>query len=1148
MKKTYRKFKQPIALLLVFMMLVAQNSTLILGFGLLSTKQNIEVVNAVYASQEIDLANSDFESPTSINYPLTPNSFTAEGVDAGITAGIINVTEDVYDEKAEEDYKLDFNPETSASTQANENQVLMINAESTELRYGYKSTSFSLAEDGYYTVSVWVFTQNFGGIISTASLYLTGDTQVEDSSNSKLLAISTSGAWQEYKFFVQTDKLSSKTIQLELYLGSKTAVTSAGAVFFDDIKIESHSNDYYNKAIDDIPLIQTNYRVLNLRAPIIEDAVVNDDFEQTIVDPETNNIGWEVITENGTVESENTISGVVYVDENFDSVSTGIDTSPTNANIYENTRALLINNLTPQSLGYKSSDILVESQKLYKLSVMVKTSDLTHGAVVRLVQTNVDDEEDFSPITKNIGNINTTNQNNAKYEGWIEYSFYIKGGVYEDDFVNLELWLGSAATSEAGYVFFDQVTLEQLPSLEFNDMPDVNTANFSFSNPTGTLEINNSNFNSVVFETVEDHYPYVPKDWTLSSDDGNSSSADVKNGIINTNTDHFNDIKDNEDHYDGFANPGNINNVVNDLVHNNVLVIGNNTATTQTYSSSNKTLSPNLYYKLSFYVQTQNLSENNLSVKLLNEGFQIVTINNLQSTLEWTKYEAYIKAPAHEVNINVKLQIGSFDALVTGYAFFDNIVLEEIDVNDYADAKESSESTVSVIDLNAENFNVINSSTTKGLYKPLNATASNNAGTDSALINAGVLDTENFGDGQIYYPDLTNPNSQDDENTNVLMISSLEDTDYSYMLNNPFKVVLGNHYKISVYAKTFNLSQEAISVQTDDEDNAYDFGANIKLLEYDDTFMAINTQLGAITNEYKEYVFYIEANSDEDIHLSLSLGHENAYTKGYAFFSNISMSLISEESYDEQVALISDGNAQVNIINILTAAAIDDEDEDEDPEVAGTNFDFLLIPTLILSISIIIAILGYAIRQIKFTKIIRRKIKAQIYDRNRTLAVDHERRQVVKERQERLAKLKQNLAEIEAQIVSNEKQYKLEVKQLKEIKDEDLIKPEKAKKLDDKELKQARKLERYKQKQIRDKAYDEKKVKLQKQFDKIEKEIEKLEREERIMFEKYRNYKAQVNAIKVEIKQKQKTARIKAKARKQKAKAKKSAEKDAKKK
>jgi hypothetical protein len=233
-----------VAVFAVVALLVVQNSVLVLGLGAFSRIRQIDTVEAIYNSTEITLSNSHFENPTSSSYPITASSWTKLDEDQAVTAGLINTSQSVYDQNLE-DYNLTFNPGKASEVAQDENKVLMLNAQTTSTKMGYQSSSFVLAKNGYYTVEAWVYTQNYDGIVANASMYLTGDSQVEESANSKLLAINTQGVWKKYTFYVETSELSDKAFRLELYLGAKTSILSQGAVFFDNVKVLSHSHDMY---------------------------------------------------------------------------------------------------------------------------------------------------------------------------------------------------------------------------------------------------------------------------------------------------------------------------------------------------------------------------------------------------------------------------------------------------------------------------------------------------------------------------------------------------------------------------------------------------------------------------------------------------------------------------------------------------------------------------------------------------------------------------------------------------------------------------------------------------------------------------------------------------------------------------------------
>ncbi|MGD9901349.1 MAG: hypothetical protein AB7S44_02295 [Spirochaetales bacterium] len=1150
MKNHFLNFKSITAITLILALFVMQNSPLIFGFGLFSKTSEIGKVNAIYSPTEITLSNGDFENPTSSVYPIIPNSWTSVGSSGGITSGLIDVSQSVYDEHLDE-YNLDFNPGKPLSAPTGEDQILMINAESANLSYGYKSSSFVLSSNGYYTISFYVKTQDVNGISSTASVYLDGDDQITNSDNSKLLSINTYGEWELYKFFVETDSITSQTLNLEFYLGSQNDFTSQGAVFFDEVHIYSVSNDTYYSEINAITT-QNNYKILNLKEGVVSNAVVNGDFEQTINDPETANIGWERLTANNSMpDSEYAVNGVYYIDGNFNSELTQVATSPTDANIYDNTRALLINNINPASIGFKSSDILIEQHKLYKLSVYVKTSDLENGAILKLIQQNPygEDNTSYTPVEESITGINTTTKTSVKYENWIEYSFLIRGNMFVDSYANLEVWVGDEDTSEVGYAFFDNVTLTEVTTDQFETLSSgSNVQEADFASSATALTIDNGTFNDVTINTLADTYPYTASNWTQGSDSTNFEYVNSTNGVINTNTAHFNDIKTNTTNYDGFSNPGNLNNVVNDDISNNVFMIGNESITSQYFISESTSLGASAYYEFSFYIQTQSLSANNVSVLINTDTTTLITLNGLESDLTWTKYTTYIKTPADALTVTVKLVMGTTEQEISGFAFFDNVVMNNIDEDAYVAAKTAGGDNTNFVDLNYENFGAISSNINGGLYTPLNYTADNVNDVNAEFIRAGVLDTANYEASESNFPGLVNPLSASETNSNVLMISSTDDIYYTYTSDYTYSLIADSYYQVTIYVKTFGLSQLAENTETNDDDETIPYGASIALSGITDSFIGIDTQANQTVNDYVAYNFYINTTTAQTFNIILGLGSANGLTKGYAFFSNISVESIDEDTYTSGVALLSNEYPATNVINYVGESTdTTDTDTDTTDETATSSFDYLLIPTLLLGISVIIAVLGYAIRQINFSKLVRKRIGSQIYDRNRTLAIDHERREVVKERQERLAKLKEDLKELQNQLDLNEKQYKIEIaefkeaqiakeeKEIAEIKTEAQTENKKVDGAKVKAQKLVRKEENRRFKLEKQKMYDEKRAKLMQEFEQIEKEIEKLEKEEQVLFEKYRTYKAQVKAIKYEIKQKQKDAYAKNKLKRQQA-------------
>lgn len=130
------------------------------------------------------------------------------------------------------------------------------------------SNSISLVSNGYYVVSVWVYT---AGEDTTATLSVTGTNL-----NAKIENISTNGLWVQYYLFIETKSTDSTSININLYYGDDNGVTGlrslqsykdgqfpnsnednyqnitmTGTVAFDQLKIHQiNQEEYTNQTIN----------------------------------------------------------------------------------------------------------------------------------------------------------------------------------------------------------------------------------------------------------------------------------------------------------------------------------------------------------------------------------------------------------------------------------------------------------------------------------------------------------------------------------------------------------------------------------------------------------------------------------------------------------------------------------------------------------------------------------------------------------------------------------------------------------------------------------------------------------------------------------------------------------------------------------
>ena len=1036
---------------------------------------NFDKKDSVYAESvktEVTIANKDFTSHSSVTTPAAPDSFTTLGTQGSTIAGVIDTELEYFSENYEEKYKLSFNP--SAPKISEDTKVLMINNQSLLSNFGYETAEISLDANSYYVISAYVYTQNTDGRTSTASLYLYND-KIDEMDESKIENISTRGAWREYRFYIQT-ALTSEKVKLQLYIGTKDNFKSDGAVFFDSLSAFSLSKDVY---FNEISTLSVAHQVITLNAKDVSvtNGILNGDFETA-----TNDFS-RVATSNGNDTTGN-VTGIVGIGESFNSTYCNLTTNPTSANRNDNAYALLINNNSADYVAYENKNIKIEQHKLYKLSFDLYTSSFNEGGVnVTLTQQNPFTSENYTVASDGFTNISTSEEENLIKNNWITYYFLIKGNVFKNSNATLTIALGAENSLVKGFAFFDNFKLEEITS---DDYTNLGTSSYSksidFTTTTETASVANGAFNEVTINSTEDAYPFSASDWTIN----NSDEANNYNGIVNVNTTVFNSY--------GFAfnNPASVNNSNTDLTNNNVFVLANTVKSYQSAQSKEISLSAASYYKMSIYVQTQSLIfDTGAYVTVSNSTKTIATFNNIKTDGNWKEFAVYIKTFDSSESFYLNIGLGTSDSQEKGYAIFDNAKLETIEESDYLDAENTNYTYIT--DLSVVDLTMLSTSSNY-YYTPLNLKGTNygSGNCEAGVINSSTHPTLDI--GQV-----------DDEY--VLAIHNITDSYYT-MQTTDFNLTSSNYYKVSVAVKTLYTKQEASNVQKDDNDEIIPFGAKIELTNIGESFSGITNE-----NEFEVYTFYIYATSDTTINFKLSLGSEDALTSGYAFFDDIKIEKIDEATFTTASSTLSDDE---HTLVIGDTEKQDDDGEEETNSTSGINFDWLVVPTLILAIALLVAMIGLLIRRIDFKLPV--KIKEQDYDRAKTIVREHERRERIKAREERLRALRQMLAEVQLEIDANKAEYR-NARAMKEALQEEHEKIEAQIKetYKDTSLKEAKdearklKLEaKQRLKQLRKEKYLARRQELIAKLMEIEKEIDAILEEERLLIEEYKAYRAQV--------------------------------------
>lgn len=1059
----------------------------------------------VYAENFVEFTginNTKFTSTSSSKLPSSPSNWTltVSDIPSNVKAGVISLEDSDFLANNNENYNLNSKPLNYFGLSSEDSKVLMLNARTGQANIGYKSNTFTLNKNSYYSISVWTYTETEKNTYGTMVLSSNGI----ESTNA--CTIATFGNWKKYTMLVATNSLISLSdCSLQLWLGSNTGsqdIGASGAIFFDNIETYELSENEFNDRSSQ--LNANDSVIINLKdekLSLIEDAGISTNFE-------TDKDGWTFTSKN-TIYGENTISGVYNVDDtssNYVKNVLKIDTAPTTGNFANNHKALFINNLKDAvSVGYESNAFELENNSIYKLSVWTK-SKLTSGKAQLVLSEQPFDEENYTDFNKNLKTftLDVSQSTNKLTNDWIEHSFFITTRTFSPiasaDYkckVKLGLWVGTESEPAIGYSFFDNISICKITTEKANETGStISKANFM---EESSASIKNGGFNSIEINNVENSYPFTPNNWTISSSDQNLTK--LLNGVVNTSENNFEKLQNSinekiaQNKLSSYAT--NIKNSIVDVnfPDNNVLLIGNLSNNYQYYESEDIALEKNSYYTLSVMVSTNVSNTAKSSIKLLSNNVTIGEITNISTNGLWQTYSFQIKTGNNAVSAKLQLALGSNSKMGTGFTFFDNTSLNKSSEDKFASILANSKK----IDLSVEDFT--NVSDEKNIYSGLlvpNAWSFNSSEQNVDDVKYGVVDTS-------INLNYTTPNST---TKNILTIESTNTEGYyNYASKNFYTVEANSYYKLTVWVKTNNVNHSK-----NEKDSQY--GASVLLTSDNAETKGFK---GIVTDgEWTKYTMFINSTDKVDYSLVLALGNSKDYVNGSVNFSTIILESIERDAYVDGVASI-EKDSTINNIMAIGNTDVKKEEETEDSDKTGFQFDFALVSSIITAVAIIIAVVGVAVRKVKFKKVV--KVPTGDYDRNIMIKKVQEHEQKISANDEKLNNLKQQLDLLKLEISEAKLSYKLEIEKIEEDYKTNILTIETSNNNDKETIKSLKKDAKVNKDEIRKQkeiAYNERRKALEEKFHLIEKEIELVYQEELRLINEYKFYKKQVKLKKQE--------------------------------
>ena len=429
----------------------------------------------------------------------------------------------------------------------------------------------------------------------------------------------------------------------------------------------------------------------------------------------------------------------------------------------------------------------------------------------------------------------------------------------------------------------------------------------------------------------------------------------------------LNEHNDYENYFAGVVNTGEIDKVkvnhptfpsvtnYNTVNSNYILAMGSkNVQTKLVYTSEEFSLSKSTSYLLNFYVNSIYASKGTnakATLKVLNDDLVIYEFDNFNTNSNWEKYSLYISTGMFSGSFKIEL---SFEN-IKGYIFFD-----AIDLN----------TTSNVLEEDALN-NIYAIDLSKDLLKNL----------DNWTISANTNDYK-----------VT-------KNAQGLNLETLDDIKLTLTSNNKITLASNSFYKITVLAKT---------TIADGVKGGARFGVLIN--DEEDSMAEIVEE-----NGFSKYYIYIQTGESElNIKLVIGLGSNDNALTAIADFKDLEITQIdNEENYNSDYTNTTNSSDNVKQITLKSDNNNEDnENNDEDNSSSSSNNSvnvWMAISSSITAVALIIALIGFAVRKIKWKRPESRKKSTSSYDRRKTLEKGLSAKEQIELRKQMIEDLKSDL-------------------------------------------------------------------------------------------------------------------------------------------
>lgn len=887
------------------------------------------------------------------------------------------------------------------------------------------SSAITFARGSAYKVSIWVYTKD----LTAGKVYLGLTPKKTSLDDGVTQSIATNSGWTQYSFIVLANQNTDSDMYFQFWLGSSDAAASGTAFFdrfsVDKLDLTEKGFDVWQDEIlgTGMGIDASDYDdyTYNKSSAVTDNILDNPYFKNGTVN------GWSSVdksadsnifyTPDVSIVSAANTSGDVSIPYSM------VDGATT----YSYVMKIAAEN--PTVFGMKiTNNSNLAAYTAYRLSVWVKTADVqSTSGIVLTVYDAAEDEAIATFNSVNTAKLSESEGLNG-YRELVCYfytGFTTEEVYFELTFGSGNQFTSSTLFDGTAYVA--NASLSVVDYDDFNGASSSGTyeKKYNYTTSASSTSIGNGQFDSYDFAETEglhgtdsandgktdgafnDKTFGVPAKWDISYNktlkdadknimDGlyagivdtanrpnllsNLNAALIADGILSSNYDFANMMYTlpssgiTEEMFDYIGEDTAIMLASKDLSSS---VTGANFASMCYTSSDTLKLSANSYYEINVLVKT--LDAARASVYLLTDdkaeanGQQFTNISTTSSAAYngWVKYSFRVKVGFSDIDAQLALYLGQSDdptdtkdpgASFGGTVFFDRAVVKTIDEDTFNATAVSS--TVSKVALDKDSFATpsSHSSENRSFITPSSSSwkGTNSSETDG---NRGII-TEGYNYAE-YAEGLENVLIGHNSSKSALVIHNTEAGAYSFTSYSGKTFAKAGYYKISVFAKTYDVADNSkayikLTVNDYTDDSKYKVG--------DSNIIYFNTDDG----DYTEICFYVKTPAKTDlktaVKLTLGLGEaradsSNGFVAGYAIFDDVSFVSVDEAAYTAATTDESTNTSAIQYKDIESTKVDPSDDTNNNTDGNKSEFNWIIFTSVAFGAVIVLVVIIYYIKK-----------------------------------------------------------------------------------------------------------------------------------------------------------------------------------------